>query len=144
MCIQITGNKQVAEQDIVCWKFGKIHTETIANKIVDKVFESWVYNFKYELGKKYKNNIVINDNNGSEGFHSIKSKDYFANSYSWFHSIKSESYFHKTYSFDVVRCIIPKGATYYEGISTDVCGVIIEEFISDEIIVVERRINTGS
>lgn len=114
MCISNLGEKQVAGEDITCWKFGTLK---------ETIFESLVFRFKYELGKSYKSNIVIN---GSEGF-------------SGFHTIQLEKNIEKIRSMDVVRCIIPKGSSYYAGNYTNLNEDVVGCFISEELIVVEKR-----
>lgn len=114
MCIQNLGKKQVAEADITCYKFGTLSGTT---------FESLVYRFKYELGKTYKADIVIKEGEGFEGFHSTK----------------SDKDINKIKSMDVVRCIIPKGTTYYTGNVTNLDDDVVDNYISEELIVVEKR-----
>ena len=116
MCIEKLGPKMVAESDITCWKFGTIDKD-------GKTFESLVYRFKYEFGKPYKSNIVIKDGEGFEGFHTIK----------------DEKNILKFVSLQVVKCVIPKGSVYYLGSYVNLNEDIIENYISEDLIVVEKR-----
>ena len=120
MCIQNVEKKQIAETDIICWKFGTISKD-------GGTFESLCHRFKYELKKPYKTDIVIK---GTEGFQG-------------FHTLQNESAILLIRSLDVVRCVIPKGATYYSGHYTTISGEIVPNYISDELIVVEKRDANG-
>ena len=122
MCLTI--NKQdinldeeikTATQDIVCWK--------VLNKSNGSVFQG----FHYILGKKYilgfdlrveQDDDGISNNNGSfivnHGFHSWKEPSYYNSSYE-----------------KLVKCIIPKGSKYIEGIQHD----DEKGYVSDSIIV---------
>jgi hypothetical protein len=115
MCIEKLGEKKIAESDIVCWKFGTLSKG---------IFESLVYRFKYVIGDTHITDIVImSDNVGTCGFHSYK----------------NEKDVNKIISLDVVKCIIPKGSTYYIGSTTNISNQVVENYISNALIVIGRN-----
>jgi hypothetical protein len=113
MCIENLGEKQIADSDITCWKFGTLSR---------LLFESLIYKFKYVLGDTYMTDIKIKDGIGSEGFHTYK----------------NEKDVSKIRSLDVVKCVIPKGATYYIGNVRNISNEAIEFYISNELIVIGK------
>lgn len=128
MCLKIFNNQvQVAEQDITCYKFllSQRHSD-----IEDQRFISPYQTFEYELGKEYSSNLQVHtfdydlafdyaDVNAiervvEEGFHTIPSEEVARKIVKYkntLHSYKRDN--RKPYV--VVKCIIPKGASYYTG-----------------------------
>lgn len=136
MCLQTTWKKpKIAEKDIICYK------EMI--RLGDKenvVFGAYFIEFNYVPNKLYKTTMKKSDDSGSydtvAGY--LKNK-YLEEGYTLynigqgFHSTKKASRISLCTSNSViVRCIIPKGAKYYEGLS--------DLLVSNQIIVTNKVI----
>jgi len=114
----ITNNKiKVAKKDIVCYKS--------VLKIGEKTLRSSVIGFTYILGRLYKrpftktikDKVKYRDHLSGGGFHSYRYKTSASNSY------------------EVVRCIIPKGSKYVLGVQGFAYqyfseAIIIKEFLT--------------
>lgn len=123
MCLDLYGDNtlKVAEEDIICYKFLK--------RVSKNNFTSPYQHFKYDLGVEYsaeftvfdKEHLTVTyDSSGKpsstfelnyqveEGLHSAKKLDEIR---------EYVDLFNFTYTGDyvIVECIIPKGASYYEG-----------------------------
>lgn len=110
MCLHLRSDQREpkkATEDIVCYKecyIGKpiklpwsfdnmLHTKTV------ETYETPFYHMGVALGKTYAADFVIMDNKVFDGLHSFKNDPLGA-----------------TYDNSVIiECVIPKGATYYEG-----------------------------
>ena len=136
MCLITTKNiPEIAQEDIVCYKFYILHIAkddinfTSYNKgelrspyrgmlapNIDEVANT-------ELGKVhlYDSNIVM------KGFHSYKYLD----------DLIRELYFWQSYDITIFKCIIPKGAKYYEGKFDESPSYCSESIILKETIDVE-------
>ena len=117
MCLSLTSNKKkIADKDIECYKV----LDVLKHEIISPFQE-----FHYKLGRLYETAIgEIHFGDIREGFHSC-STIYGAKTYK---TLDSEYIF---------KCIIPQGATYYEGKSMFL-GDFIEGYVSDKIIIKEQ------
>lgn len=120
MCLDIFNNQvNVAKQDILCYKF--LRLRYYGESLVSPYQE-----FEYEMGKEYISNLhvraLVSDYEYSsrvveEGFHTISSEEetrILANA-------KNRDA-RGMFKFALVKCIIPKGASYYEGTWRDIAG----------------------
>lgn len=114
MCIENLGSKLIADKDIECWKFGSIAKDGVT-------FVSMVHSYPYTIKERHKVEVTIKDNKGFSGFHSYVNKD-------------NLRYIR---SFSIVRCTIPKGSAYYIGNITNISNEVVDNFISEELIVEE-------
>lgn len=122
MCLRTKQKEpKIAQEDITCYKVLEIcnpewEVESGRKRKSKKtVFGSIYYpNFKWSIDKRYRSRLVIepthieNDYAVTKAFHAYQTLE-FAKSY------------YKTVSVTpcvIVRCIIPKGSKYYEGIHT--------------------------
>jgi len=116
MCFYSTDvKKRIASIDIVCYKTGK------SWGFLRKKLKSEYRRFQYRFNKCYSTELGITDKYSKaisidSGFHS----------YRYIHML----IFHHT-AFNV-KCVIPKGATYYENSG---------EYVSNQIII-KKRIKT--
>ena len=101
MCLTNLTTKKplIAEKDIICWKVVIIENEEILSSYK---------NFKYTFNELFEEELMKKSNGDiSKGFHSFKTKK----------DAKWESTLWGDDSNEVVvKCIIPKGAKYYEGL----------------------------
>lgn len=117
MCLNIFKNDvQVAEQDITCYKF--LRLSSCGEKFVSPFQE-----FEYELDKEYETKMTVELSGDIEGEYIT---DYWREVEEGFHTIASEkttvyfaerrtATFRGHHRYVVVECVIPKGASYYEG-----------------------------
>jgi hypothetical protein len=101
--------KKIATKNIVCYKTGK------SWGFLRKKFKSEYKNFKYRFNKCYSTELGITGSKAiwiDSGFHS----------YRYEHML----YYYSPFN---VKCIIPKGATYYENSG---------EYVSNQIIIKKR------
>jgi hypothetical protein len=118
MCLRLNRfqilKKRKAKKDIICYK-------TVTRIYADTFAPRFGYNpsFRYTLGTEANSIIVREGLNIENGLHSYK---YFAD-------VKFRQHWRV---HTIIRCVIPKGATFYKGISvTDV------NYVSDRLIPVE-------
>jgi hypothetical protein len=117
MCLKVTDiQKKIADKDIECYKI---------LSVCEYVIVSPFQEFHYKLGKLYETKLgEIKEGDIYEGFHSCSTIDGAV----IYQTINSERIF---------KCIIPQGATYYEGKSM-FFGCFIEGYVSDKIIIKEQ------
>lgn len=127
MCLDLTKSQcqvLIAEKDIVCYKF--------VNKVTDRFFtpyrgseiiigETYTSELKLNFDNESVNNILYNENDivgtVEKGLHSFKS----------FKSACKECQGKYNKRNRVVKCIIPKGSSYYVGVFGDI------SFASDKL-----------
>lgn len=128
MCLRIPVNQkpQLATKQIICFKC----------LTVDML--SPCYEQKYELGKMLTSEFSIKKmcayDNVEKGLHAYADESeakHTAYNYTWFNQINGDMQKAPV----VVKCEIPKGATYYKAIS-DTIGVNFE-YASDKLIPLE-------
>lgn len=122
MCLitkQLT--ETTAREDIVCYK-------VLMNQ--DNSLYAYYHNFKYEIGKLYRGSLVCSKThstseglymNINEGFHSYSDIEYAKSNY---REILKPAV--------IVKCVIPKGANFFEGEQN--CG---RGYASNQIIIKE-------
>ena len=117
MCLRLTSNeKKIADKDVECYKVLSSFEGIITSPFIG---------FHYKLGRLYETAIgEIDFGDIHEGFHSC-STIYGAKTYK---TLDTEYIF---------KCIIPQGATYYEGISM-FSFYHIKGYVSDKIIIKEQ------
>ena len=109
MCLIATSGRLVAQWDIVCYK------------TLDTDMKSIYYEFQYELGRIYEGELEEpnEDNRLWVGFHSYE--------------LKSDAIrVSKVWGGTAWKCVIPKGAEYYEGKGYELASnkiIIVEELI---------------
>lgn len=124
MCLITTKNiPEIAQEDIVCYKFYKLRENKLFSPYQDVLAPNINEVANTELGKVhlYDSNIVM------KGFHSYKYLD----------DLIRELYFWQSYDITIFKCIIPKGAKYYEGKFGESPSYCSESIILKEIIDVE-------
>ena len=136
MCLITTKNiPEIAQEDIVCYKFYVLHKvkDDINSSSYNKDGLSSPYRgvpapninevANTELGKVhlYDSNIVM------KGFHSYK----------YLEDLIKELYFWQSYNIMIFKCIIPKGAKYYEGTFGESPSYCSESIILKETVDVE-------
>ena len=114
MCLKVTDiEKKIADKDIECYKVLSVYEYGIVSPFQD---------FHYKLGKLYETKLgEIEEGDIYEGFHSCST------------IVGAETY-RTLRSERVFKCIIPQGATYYEG-KSKFLGCYIEGYASDKIII---------
>ena len=117
MCLRLTSyEKKIADKDIECYKV----LDVLKHGIISPFQE-----FHYKLESLYETTI---------------GKIYYGRIYEGFHSCSTiyEANIYKTICSErIFKCIIPQGATYYEGKSMFL-GDFIEGYVSDKIIIKEQ------
>lgn len=121
MCLNICKNDaQVAADDIICYKFLRIRRS-------DEKLVSPFQEFEYELDKEYETKMTVELSGDIEGDIEYEYiTDYWREVEEGFHTLCSEKttvYFAERrtgtfrghHRYVVVECVIPKGASYYEG-----------------------------
>jgi len=128
MCLQVKEGTlpKIAKKDIVCYK----HLITTSYGY----FTTYMHE-KVELGNTYSSKldpIVYNEiNMGLHSFSSLKSTILDAKD-------ELKPYFSHTYI--IVKCVIPKGATYYKGtFQTREC---VNSYVSDQITYTNQILKT--
>src|SRR6185503_14460687 len=132
MCLTVTNPKvQVAEKDIICFKYLKQRGRATKNLI------SVAQNFKYKLGKKYSlgffHKNLTRGKDLSQGYHSFR-KIGSVNPYIY-ENEKNDSSDYTRYV--AVLCIIPKGTEYVFGKQVHHQQYLSESIILKEIITKE-------
>lgn len=122
MCLQIKKNTkvQMAEEDMVVWKH-------IIGSEKDGIYYTSYQKFPIELGVIYESDLCVEKNKGtidhsvSIGLHSYKDrKDALFGASSYFNEF-------------LVKCRIPKEASYYEGTFNRAISFASDKLIYDKI-----------
>lgn len=122
MCLYTTQKEpKIAKKDITCYKILEIcnpewEAESGHKRKSKKTALRSVYypNFKWSIDKRYRSRLVIEPRHLTNNYSVTKA----FHSYETLESAKS---YYETMSLNscaIVRCIIPKGAKYYEGMQT--------------------------
>lgn len=116
MCLQTKWKKpKKAEKNIICYKL-----------FDNDEFCSQVQNFKYEVGKKYKTELIITKDICAYDQQAANSRDELLidellSISKGFHTARYPKRFDTTkwdsHSGIIVKCIIPKGSLYYSGLT---------------------------
>lgn len=130
------ADKHIAEADIVVYK--------VVNKILDDKYESIFEKYIYEKDKV--NNGSINTRTAiTEGQPDIRVVEEGFHSYKHLEDAEFDHFVRKVCGFQnavVVKCIIPKGSTYYNGFQRIGVGtgstIVADQYVSDKIIVKEE------
>lgn len=133
MCLYPTTDKpKTADSDIVCYKV--VLLSSGGNKMYPLLY---FYSEVYELGKVYhekrfgvKKSISLGASVVTFGFHS-----YIRQSRALYNILRCTNY--KNNKVIILKCVIPKGALYYEGSSGETAS--IEEYCSNKIMPVAWR-----
>jgi hypothetical protein len=131
MCLTLNEKSEIktAKEDIVCYKVARKDIDWRSRKDVDWCFVSPFRGMIYKFGELYSTSIGHPRKIGSikiinEGFHSFTCKE---------DAYKCNAEFEaKTFcstNMVVVKCIIPKGATYIEGMFVE-----YPNYVSNKII----------
>ena len=137
MCLEIKENSKVkiAEKDITCYKICLCKTErckwSLKNFFGNKTAKFYKTPFCYadvEIGKKYQSYLLASSSFSiNEGLHSFVENP----------NGKSELYL---CNYDVIiKCVIPKGASYYEGIQFNLPGYASSEILYVEFLEERKR-----
>jgi hypothetical protein len=133
MCLfPITDKPKVAENNIVCYKVVQVSSNS------NKMHPLWHFHSRiYELGKvchekrfDAKKSTLIGVTVVTFGFHS-----YIRQSRARYNVLRYVKY--KNNKVIILKCVIPKGALYYEGSSLETAS--IEEYCSNKIMPVAWR-----
>jgi hypothetical protein len=124
MCLSKISEKKIATKNIVCYKVVRIYQKS-----------NYMYTYYQEaiaeLGETYFSNIIIEDDNGltvEKGLHSFTDLSYAMK----FIKIRPDNYNYT--KLLIIKCVIPKGAEYYEGKFIDhLYGYISNSYASTEL-----------
>ena len=118
MCLRLEYLKpKIADKDIICYKLVK-------RTNVKGIYESIFQKFEYTIKKLYTNNISIEYSNSVMKhfkIQDIEGRDYYIEE-GMFHSYENHLYpviLSPLPNCALLKCIIPKGAYYYEGYFDD-------------------------
>ena len=127
MCLFKRGSYKIAKEDLITYK------------VVTKELRSQYYQFPYEVDKTYSKNwdddfLAFCKNRetiGGNGFHSNLNKDTCTRLYGDIYVPNSDERLKGKLSDNqlLVKCIIPKGSIYFEGMYTEIFSnqIIIKE-----------------
>jgi len=105
MCFTITTPEQIAKKDIPCWK--------VLDKLTG-VYSSYYYNSKYRIGETYTTKkLGFSDFYQPATKKSAKQINQGRHSYSTLELAKLQYSYCSAENVRIVKCIIPKGASYY-------------------------------
>lgn len=130
MCLIINKNQkpEIATEPIICYK------------CLMKDMLSPCYRQKYELGKMLTSEFSIKIENYydkiEKGLHTFVNEleaKHIAREFSWWNQITGDYY--PEHASIVVKCIIPKGATYYKAISMNID--VSYEYASNQLLPLE-------
>lgn len=143
MCLTVTSitKKQIATEDIVCYKFMRKYGHSAFSSNDKKAYSPY-RNAIYFPKKKYtsilgqvRSNILFPTSHFvEEGFHSFaQEKD--ARTGIECDTMLNDA--HGIYTLQIYKCIIPKGAEYYEGVYANALSycsnqIIIEKEIEND------------
>ena len=125
MCLKVRKNAKVktAEKDIVCYK--------VVEKGAKSGYVTPFFNMPISIGEEYgdvsleKKDNIYNEIVVEEGYHSLKTFEDAANYTAMLTLVHQVS-------FTIVKCVIPKGAKYYDGM-TPMFGKLHDGYASDKI-----------
>lgn len=130
MCLIIRKNAKVktAKKDIVCYK--------VVEKRVKSGYVTPFFNMPISIGEEYgdaslKKKITYFSIVVEEGYHSLKT---FEDAMDYTAMLMLA---HQFCSFAIVKCVIPKGAKYYDGMTENTIGKRKNGYASDKIRYVE-------
>lgn len=130
MCLIIRKNAKVktAEKDIVCYK--------VVEKGAKSGYATPFFNMPISIGEEYGDVSLEKKDNihgivVEEGYHSLKTFEDAADYTAMLMLL------HQFHHFTIVKCVIPKGAKYYDGRTTIKFGELHNGYASDKIRYVE-------
>jgi len=125
MCLKIRKNAKVktAEKDIVCYK--------VVEKLAKSGYVTPFFNMPISIGEEYGDVSLEKKGNiyevvVEEGYHSLKTFEDAANYAAMLMLVRHVS-------FTIIKCVIPKGAKYYDGMTPIFGYKLYNSYASDKI-----------